>query len=326
MLSRKLQREIQIRLEKKEQIILFLNRRGYAGFVSCRNCGFVVKCPHCDVSLSQHRNKTMVCHYCGYTIPQVETCPECGSRYIGGFRAGTQQIEEMAGRLFPEARILRMDLDTTRQKDGYSRILTSFANYEADILIGTQMIIKGHDFPKVTLVGVLAADLSLYADDYRASERTFQLIVQAVGRAGRGEREGTAVIQTYHPEHYSIQASGVQDYAAFYEEEMGYRMLMNYPPASGMMAVLGSGESEEQLTLAMSFIKKYIETIGKDERLSVIGPAEEAVSRIQDRYRRVIYLKHPDRDYLTYLLKQTERYIEINPGFRKLSIQFDIQG
>lgn len=324
--SRKLQMEIKQRLEQKEQVILFLNRRGYAGFVSCRNCGYVLKCPHCDVSLSQHNNKTMVCHYCGYTVPQVTTCPDCGSRYIGGFRAGTQQIEELVKKMFPQAKVLRMDLDTTRQKDGHSRILSAFANQEADILIGTQMIIKGHDFPKVTLVGVLAADLSLYAEDYRSSERTFQLIVQAVGRAGRGEKAGTAVIQTYHPEHYSIKASSVQDYPAFYREEMGYRMLMDYPPAAGMMAVMGSGESEEQLSMAMSFIKKYIETIGKDNRLSVIGPTDAAVSKVQDRYRKVLYLKHPEGAYLKYMLKQTERYIEINPGFRTLSIQFDMQG
>src|SRR5699024_5402813 len=204
---RKLQEALRERLEKKEQSILFLNRRGYAGFISCRSCGCVVKCPHCDVSLSLHGEGTLMCHYCGYTAPMVRSCPQRGSRYIGGFRAGTEQIEKLVKEMFPSARTLRMDLDTTRKKESYSRILSSFAAGEADILIGTQMIIKGHDFPGVTLVGILAADLSLYAADYRASERTFQLLVQAVGRAGRGERKGEAVIQTYHPEHYSIQAA-----------------------------------------------------------------------------------------------------------------------
>ena len=166
------------RLKRQEQIMLFLNRRGYAGFISCRSCGHVVKCPHCDVSLSSHRNGKLVCHYCGYERPMVTVCPECGSAHIGGFRAGTQQIEELLMREFPQARTLRMDMDTTRQKDGHEKILAAFANGEADILVGTQMIVKGHDFGNVTLVGVLAADLSLYADDYRAGERTFQLLTQ----------------------------------------------------------------------------------------------------------------------------------------------------
>ena len=203
--------KIQDRLQKKEQSILFLNRRGYTGFVSCRSCGYVMKCPHCDVSLTAHRNGKMICHYCGYEIPQVKTCPSCGSPYIGGFKAGTQQIETLLSKSFPDAKILRMDADTTKNKGGHEKVLSAFAAGEADILIGTQMIVKGHDFPNVTFVGVLAADLSLYSDDYRASEKTFQLLLQAVGRAGRGNKKGEAVIQTYHPEHYSILAAAAQD-------------------------------------------------------------------------------------------------------------------
>ena len=219
------------RLKKKEQIMLFLNRRGYAGFISCRSCGHVVKCPHCDVSLSSHRNGKLVCHYCGYEQPMVTSCPECGSSHVGGFRAGTQQIEELLLREFPQAKVLRMDMDTTKQKDGHEKILAAFSSGEADILVGTQMIVKGHDFGNVTLVGVLAADLSLYADDYRAGERTFQLLTQAAGRAGRGEKAGEVVIQTYSPEHYSIVAAAKQDYEQFFQEEMTYRALMGYPPA-----------------------------------------------------------------------------------------------
>ena len=183
ILSIRLQELMEDRLEKKEQIMLFLNRRGYAGFVSCRECGYVAKCPHCDVSLSSHRNKKLVCHYCGYEEEKNDTCPECGSRHIGEFRAGTQQIEDIVKARFPEARVLRMDMDTTREKDGHEKILAAFANEEADVLVGTQMIVKGHDFPNVTLVGILAADMSLYADDYRAGERTFQ-----IGRASCRER------------------------------------------------------------------------------------------------------------------------------------------
>ena len=190
MLSRRLQEAIADRLEKKQQIMLFLNRRGMAGFVSCRSCGEVIKCPHCDVSLSLHGNGMLKCHYCGYETRAVSTCPSCGSPYIGGFKAGTQKIEEIVAKQFPMAKILRMDYDTTRSKDSYEQILSAFANEEADILIGTQMIVKGHDFPGVTLVGILAADLSLGVSDYRAAERTFQLLTQAAGRAGRGRLPG----------------------------------------------------------------------------------------------------------------------------------------
>jgi len=226
ILSDHLKELMEERLKKKEQIMLFLNRRGYAGFVSCRACGYVVKCPHCDVSLSAHKNGKMVCHYCGYEEPQVNLCPSCGSPYIGGFKAGTQQVEELVKRQFPSARALRMDMDTTKAKDGHEKILETFANEEADILIGTQMIVKGHDFPNVTLVGILAADMSLYSNDYRAGERTFQLLTQAAGRAGRGSGKGEVIIQTYSPQHYSIQMAAAQDYERFYKEEMDYRELM----------------------------------------------------------------------------------------------------
>ena len=183
-------------LSEQHQMMLFLNRRGYAGFVSCRSCGYVVKCPHCDVSLSEHRGGRLICHYCGHEERMIKTCPSCGSPYIGGFRMGTQQVEDLVKKRFPQARVLRMDLDTTKNKDGHEKILSAFANEEADILIGTQMIVKGHDFPGVTLVGILAADMSLYGDDYRSGERTFQLLVQAAGRAGRGNLPGEVVIQT----------------------------------------------------------------------------------------------------------------------------------
>ena len=218
VLSRKLKEAMKDRLEKREQIILFLNRRGYAGFVSCRSCGQVMKCPHCDVSLSEHNNGRLLCHYCGYETVKPQACPVCGSPYIGGFKAGTQQIEKVVKEAFPGVRTLRMDFDTTRTKGSYEKILSAFASHEADVLIGTQMIVKGHDFPDVTLVGIVAADLSLNAEDYRCSERTFQLLCQAVGRGGRGNKPGEAVIQTYHPDHYSIQAAAVQDYEAFYHD------------------------------------------------------------------------------------------------------------
>ena len=226
--------------------MLFLNRRGYAGFVSCRACGYVCKCPHCDVSLSEHRGGRLVCHYCGYEQPAVKLCPSCGSKYILGFRAGTEAMEEQLHKMFPQARVLRMDADTTRTRESYEKILAAFARGDADILVGTQMIVKGHDFPAVTLVGVLAADLSLSMSDYRAGERTFQLLTQAAGRAGRGSRPGEVVIQTYQPDHYSIQYAARQDYEGFYKEELTYRQLLSYPPASHILAVQFYSKKQEE--------------------------------------------------------------------------------
>lgn len=323
ILSRKLQELMQERLEKKEQTMLFLNRRGYSGFVSCRECGHVIKCPHCSVSLSVHRDGKMRCHYCGYEQPRVDACPECGSRHIGEFRAGTQQIEEIVRTTFPGARVLRMDMDTTRQKDAHEKILSAFANEEADILVGTQMIVKGHDFPNVTLVGVLAADLSLYTDDYRSGERTFQLLTQAMGRAGRGERRGEAVIQTYSPDHYAIQASAAQDYESFYQEEIRYRELMGYPPAEELLAVHVSCEDEELLERGCHYLKEYILMAKGRLEVRVIGPASPGIDKIKDVYRRVIYMKAPQYDVLIKMKDRLEQYIEINSGFDKMRIQFD---
>lgn len=325
VLSRELREKMKARFEKKEQVMLFLNRRGYAGFVSCRSCGQVMKCPHCDVALSEHNNDRLLCHYCGYETRKPQACPVCGSPYIGGFKAGTQQIEKVVRETFPGVRTLRMDFDTTRTKGSYEKILASFAKHEADVLIGTQMIVKGHDFPDVTLVGVVAADLSLNAEDYRCAERTFQLLCQAAGRGGRGEKPGEAVIQTYQPDHYSIQAAAVQDYQAFYEEEMSYRMLLDYPPAAHMLAVLGSGPEDELLVQAMHYLKLYVQRIYKKNDLHVIGPAYAAVGKVKDIYRQVIYLKHEDYQVLVWIKDQLEKYIEINSGFRKLYIQFDFQ-
>lgn len=325
VLSRELREKMKARFEKKEQVMLFLNRRGYAGFVSCRSCGQVMKCPHCDVALSEHNNDRLLCHYCGYETRKPQACPVCGSPYIGGFKAGTQQIEKVVRETFPGVRTLRMDFDTTRTKGSYEKILASFAKHEADVLIGTQMIVKGHDFPDVTLVGVVAADLSLNAEDYRCAERTFQLLCQAAGRGGRGEKPGEAVIQTYQPDHYSIQAAAVQDYQAFYEEEMSYRMLLDYPPAAHMLAVLGSGPEDEFLVQAMHYLKLYVQRIYKKNDLHVIGPAYAAVGKVKDIYRQVIYLKHEDYQVLVWIKDQLEKYIEINSGFRKLYIQFDFQ-
>lgn len=284
--SSDLQELIRDRLGKKQQIMLFLNRRGYAGFVSCRSCGYVMKCPHCDVSLSQHIGGKMVCHYCGYETVQPKRCPNCSSNYILGFKAGTQQIERQLYELFPGIRVLRMDGDTTKQKGSFEKILSVFAEGEADVLLGTQMIVKGHDFPNVTLVGVLAADLSLNDSDYRAGEKTFQLLTQAEGRAGRGTLPGEAVIQTYRPEHYSIQQAAKQDYESFYEEEILYRELLEYPPAGHMLTILVVSKDEKRCKgLAVRLAKEA------GAYVHVIGPTPAAVSKVKDYYRYMIYLK-----------------------------------
>lgn len=317
-----LKEKIKDRLDKKEQVMLFLNRRGYAGFISCRSCGHVVKCPHCDVSLSAHNNGKMVCHYCGHEEKLIHKCPDCGSSHVGGFRAGTQQIESLIEKEFPSARVLRMDMDTTRAKDGYEKILSAFSNGEADILIGTQMIVKGHDFPEVTLVGILAADMSLNSGDYRSGERTFQLLTQAAGRAGRGKKKGEVVIQTYNPEHYSIVAASRQDYQAFYQEEIAFRRLMGYPPADHLLAVLMMGENEKHLETAAGYLKAYVDRFC-GPKTEVIGPATPYVSKVSDVYRKILYLKSEEYDMLVKIKNYMEKYIEINSGFRTIKIQFD---
>lgn len=317
--SRKLQELLADRLQKGEQSILFLNRRGYAGFLSCRACGHVMKCPHCDVSLSEHRNGQLMCHYCGYSEPKPTSCPECGSKYILGFRAGTQQIEEKLKQLFPGVRTLRMDGDTTRTKDSYEQILSAFSNGEADVLIGTQMIVKGHDFPRVTLVGILAADLSLSAGDYRAGERTFQLLTQAVGRAGRGEIPGEAVIQTYQPEHYAVVHAASQDYEAFYNEEILYREMLEYPPVAHMMAVQIYAREEEsgaRLAKRLSEVVKF-----REDAPAVLGPAPAAIGKINDIFRHVFYIKHDQYEILVQIKDELEECLtQWQP---RESVQFD---
>lgn len=320
--SRRLKAAMEERLQNGQQTMLFLNRRGLSGFVSCRSCGTAIRCPHCDVTLSLHSDGRLRCHYCGYETAMPSLCPSCGSRYISGFRAGTQQIEREVKKHFPQARVLRMDYDTTRTKESYEQILTAFGKGEADVLVGTQMIVKGHDFPNVTLVGVLAADISLYASDYRASERTFQILTQAVGRAGRGDKAGEAVIQTYVPDHYSIQTAARQDYEGFYSQEILYRRMLGYPPAAFLLGIYLSGPEE-------AFLLEQAERLGDIIRrfrvagLTVIGPAAAALSRKSDMYRAVIYLKHTEEAALLGARKQIEQVLEQETVRQKIYLQFD---
>lgn len=325
--SRRLRALIEDRLNKKEQTMLFINRRGYAGFVSCRTCGYVIKCPHCDVSLSEHtdhykKTSKLVCHYCGYETPSVTVCPLCGSKYIAGFKAGTQQIEDLLHKEFPAAKVLRMDADTTRRKDSYEQILSQFANEEADILVGTQMIVKGHDFAKVTLVGILAADMSLHAGDYRAGERTFQLLTQAAGRAGRSALAGEVVIQTYQPEHYTILHAANQDYEGFYEEELSYRDLMMYPPVAHMMAVLVVSTDAQTGEYRARQLSDRAKNCLSEKKAVVIGPAEASIGKINDVYRYIFYVKHREYQVLVEIRNTLEQWMD-EMQWSTDSVQFD---
>lgn len=322
--SRRLQQMISDRLEKKEQIMMFINRRGYANFVSCRSCGEAIKCPHCDVTLTLHKDNRLVCHYCGYSIPMPDKCPSCGSPYIANFGVGTQKIEMMAKKMFPQARVLRMDLDTTSKKGGHEEILSAFAEGDADILIGTQMIVKGHDFPDVTLVGVLAADLSLYTPDYRAAERTFQLLTQAAGRAGRDARHGDVIIQTYNPEHYSIVTAAEQDYETFYHQEMAYRRLMKYPPVNVLFTVQMASKSEAALVEAADRLAAHITPQADEEKVQMIGPVDASVYKINDIYRKILYLKQENYDILIKIRDNIDCFQqEKSEIFKGVVVQYD---
>ena len=319
--SRLLREQMEEKLEKGQQIMLFLNRRGYSRFLSCRSCGEAMKCPHCDVTLTLHQNGQLICHYCGYQVPRPKLCPVCGSPYLAPFGTGTQKIEAMARETFPGARILRMDLDTTSKKGGHQAILSAFADHQADILIGTQMIVKGHDFPAVTLVGILAADLSLYAPDYRCGEKTFQLLTQAAGRAGRDEKPGQVVIQSYSSEHYCIQTAAAQDYDAFYAREMEYRRLLHYPPACVMMTLLIGSEREEAAGAAMERAAAEAKAFSEAE---LIGPVNAPVYKLNDIYRKILYMKSENYDILIKIRDQVEQVLEGSGLSRSVSTQFDI--
>lgn len=324
ILSQSLHEAMDACLKRGDQMMLFLNRRGYAGFVSCRSCGYVVKCRHCDVSMTVHHHTLLKCHYCGSEQPMPRVCPSCGSPYIAGFGVGTQKVEEFVQKEFPEARILRMDRDTTSGKDDMGRILQTFSEGGADILIGTQMIVKGHDFANVTLVGILAADLSLFAGDYQSSERTFQLLTQAAGRAGRGDRPGEVIIQTYQPEHYCIQTAAAQDYDSFYSQEIRFRQMLHYPPDRQMMMLLAEGEHDHQTGQA---VQKLREIAGEAdfEAVEFIGPSRAGIAKAKDLYRYTMYMKHQDIKELMRLRDFLEGYLKWSQQFSNIYFTFDIR-
>lgn len=325
-LSVVLQREIQKNLEAKQKTILFLNRRGYSTFVSCRECGEVINCPDCSIAMTYHKGKDLLsCHYCGYTRRNVTECPACGSSYVKYFGTGTQKIEEELSRLFPNAKIIRMDTDTTSKKGGHEQILEDFSQGGADILLGTQMVTKGLDFHDVTLVGVLAADTSLAVDDFRANERSFSLFTQVCGRAGRGTLKGRAVIQTYQPFNSTIQLSKKHDYISFYENEIIQRKRLNYPPFCDIIYIMATGEDEELVKDRISEIGKIIDAhMRKDKNIfSKVGPAPAPIAKIKNNFRYRILLKCSESEDAHMLLRKIYEEHENNRSSVHLNIDIN---
>ncbi len=323
ILSRTLKAELRSCLDQGRQAMLFLNRRGYAGFVSCRSCGFVLKCSHCDVALTAHQGQVLKCHYCGSETALPKRCPSCGSPYIAAFGTGTQKVQDFVQKEFPRARILRLDRDTTAGKDDMDRILRDFSEGKADILIGTQMIVKGHDFEQVSLVGIIAADLSMHSGDYLASERTCQLLMQAAGRAGRGGSRGKVIIQTYQPEHYAITAAAGQDYDAFFEQEIMFRKIMRYPPVTQLLMILVEGPDDGEARAAAGQIRNMIDGV-HDGGLELLGPSRAGLAKGRDLYRYVMYVKHPDADTLIRLRECVEAGLTDQDIFKNIFVGFDL--
>ncbi|MDF9408162.1 primosomal protein N' [Pelotomaculum isophthalicicum JI] len=324
--SRTLVAAVNKRLDKGEQVLLFLNRRGYATFIICRECGLVLKCPRCDISLIYHRDGRLRCHYCNYTVRAPDLCPSCGSQSIKHFGAGTQKVEEEARQFFPEARLLRMDSDSTARKGSHSKIINAFRDRQVDILIGTQMIAKGLDFPGVTLVGVINADTTLHMPDFRAAERTFQLLTQVAGRAGRGELPGEAIIQTYNPDHYSITAAAAHDCDRFYLSEMPVRRSLGYPPFSHLARLLFTHEDEEEVKKGAGQAKETLKNIlaGSGKNISVLGPAPAPLSKIKDRYRWQLVIKASRRDLLRDVIRESLSSLEKGPSSIRPVVNVDI--
>ena len=303
MFSRKLFDLLKERIDRKEQSVLFLNKRGHSSFVMCRDCGYVMNCPNCDISLTYHKVKEqMKCHYCGFESYVPTQCPECSSDYIRYFGTGTQKVEDELGKILPEAKVIRMDVDTTGQKGAHERLLKEFHEGKADILLGTQMIAKGLDFPNITLVGVLSADTMLHLPDFRSSEKTFQLLTQVSGRAGRHELPGEVIIQTYTPEHYSVELAGTQDYDRFYNREMMMRKAHHYPPFYYLALVT---ISHEQLMTVVSATEKIVAYVRSriSNHAVVLGPAASPIPRINNRYRYHCLIKYKREPELNKTLK-----------------------
>lgn len=325
--SRALSYEMSENIKRKEQTIIFLNRRGYSSFVLCRNCGYVLKCPKCDVSMTYHsHDERLICHYCGYTVKNVSTCPKCKSPHIKGFGTGTQKIEDEIKKHFEDGSVIRMDMDTTTYKNSHEDILRNFRENNVNILVGTQMIAKGHDFPNVTLVGVLAADSILNTGDFRATERTFQLITQVAGRAGRGTISGRVVIQTYNAENYSIECACSQDYKGFFEKELMVRERLLYPPFTNIGSIVLSGINDRMVYNKAEAVKNFVDLYFADEvnSINVLGPSRSLVAKIKNKYRWRIIIKYKDIEKLIDVLARVSDNFYDKQAKNDISISVDI--
>ena len=321
--SEKLSEELLLNKEKGQQTILFLNKRGYASFVLCRSCGFTARCRHCNISLTYHsHDDRLICHYCGFTTRMPKVCPKCGSNYFKQFGTGTQKVEEDINKLFPGNSVIRMDMDTTTGKNSHEEILRAFREQNINVLVGTQMIAKGHDFPNVTLVGVLAADSLLNLDDYRASERTFQLVTQVAGRAGRGELEGRVVIQTYNTEDFSILAACKHDYAAFYKQEIRIREKLGYPPFTNIAVIIISSVNDRLCYGKSEEVRQKLMEALEGELL--LGPVRAPLSKIKNRYRWRLVIKCESLEKLIKVLSETHKLFRIIKGRQEIDLSMDI--
>lgn len=301
--SQAMKQKIQQCLDRDEQVILLLNKRGYATFVRCNECGEVIKCPHCDVTLTYHKNDHKLrCHYCEYQIDMLSSCPSCQAKNLKLVGTGTQKIEEQLETVFKGAKVIRYDVDTTKQKGGHQKLLERFEKKDGNILLGTQMIAKGLDFENVTFVGVLTADASLNIPDFRANERTFQLLEQVAGRSGRGRKEGTVMIQTYNPEHFVLQCVKEHDYLRFFKEEMEFRKLAVYPPYVHLVSILIQGNNEQTVIESAKAIKIYLKN--QLNGVMILGPANSLIYRMQDLYRQRIMIKFTNSKELYPVLEK----------------------
>lgn len=297
--SARLHQAVKERLARKEQTVLFLNRRGHSSFVSCRKCGFVLRCPACYLPYTYHKDlDRLICHHCGRQTPSVNQCPSCGSRYVKYFGAGTQRVEEEVRAAFPEARVLRMDANTTGSKHAFEQVYRQIRDYETDIIVGTQMIAKGMDMPRVTLVGVLAADMSLFYPDFHSTERSFQLLTQVAGRAGRGDRPGEVLIQSYDPEHYVLKSVAAHDDEGFYRQELAARQIMQCPPYTHLVQILLSGRKEELVAGGAARLAQIMEYYGRGRDYALLGPAPAQIGRIDNVFRWKLTIRHPDEQKL----------------------------
>ena len=322
--SRVLEGKIQERLDRGEQVMLFMNRRGYAPFVSCRKCGEALRCPHCDVSLNLHKNGILQCHYCGYQTNLPKICPNCKSKYLAAFGSGTEKLESICHSVFPKAGILRMDRDSTGKKGKYEEILQAFSEEKADILLGTQMIVKGHDFPKVTLVGIIAVDQILLDSDFQAGEWAYQLITQVSGRAGRGERAGEVLIQSYQPNHPLLELALKQDYLSFYKEEKNYRKRLFYPPFSVMLAMQCIYTEEAYLDYILGKLMPRVQERIRDGGGETYGPFPATVYKIKDKFRKIIYIKHSNHDIILQLRDYFIQELKQEDKRNLILLQFDL--